>query len=422
MSAAASADPAALRDLPAPALPWLVRRFNAGGSAASAREQLDADELIAVARRRLGTQSAPFGPRVHEGLSRLCRSVKDEAVLSRFGALYAKNMLVTSLVVRARVDAWIDAHPDLDDTPLVPPLIVVGLQRSGTTHLHRLLCAAEDARPVPLWELMMPAPPARGLDLRRLQVRLAFGAFRRTSSPVIDAMHYMRPDLPDECQFLLRLDFRAPVLWTALSALSYCDWLLEEDLNETYQLYRRVLLLLQRGSPGKRLTLKNPGHALHLRELLGAVPEALVVQTHRDPLHTLASQCKLTLTAQSGLTEGVDVARVIDRVVEMQRVMAERSVQARAGSCPILDVDYRSLVADPQATVRRIRAHFDLSPPDEARLGAYAGGNRQYSRGSYRYAPDQFGLDADRIAALFQPYVARFLSDAAPTGGVHARS
>lgn len=392
------------------ASPWLVRRFNAAGSAAGARAALVPDRLIGVACHREGVEPEAFTPRVREGLGHLCASLREEGVLHRYGALYARNLITTALVVRAQVDAWIARHPDLDDWPLVPPIIIVGLQRSGTTHLHRLLSTAEDARPLALWELMMPAPPARGPDLRRAQVRVAHAAFRKTTSPVLDAMHCMRADLPDECQFLLRLDSRSPVLWTALAALSYCDWLLDEDLTETYQLYRRILLLLQAETPGMRLTLKNPGHALHLRELLAAVPEAHVVQTHRDPRQTLASQCKLTLTAQAALTEGAELGRVIDRVVAMQHAMATRSVAIRQAPCSILDVDHRALVADPVGTAQGIRAHFGLPPIDGARIGSYATRNRQHGRGRYRYSLDEFGLDAAVLGDRFRPYLERFIA------------
>jgi hypothetical protein len=70
-------------------------------------------------------------------------------------------------------------------------------------------------------------------------------------------------------------------------------------MTETYRMYRRLLVHLQGTTPGLRLTLKDPTHALHLQALLKAIPEALVVQTHRDPLECVPSAHKLTMTTQA---------------------------------------------------------------------------------------------------------------------------
>lgn len=65
-------------------------------------------------------------------------------------------------------------NPALSKQKLNNPLVVVGLPRSGTTHLHRLLASAPDSVSMPMWESFRPVPPRKGFDLRRLIMKVEF--------------------------------------------------------------------------------------------------------------------------------------------------------------------------------------------------------------------------------------------------------
>src|SRR5258705_12779799 len=76
-------------------------------------------------------------------------------IVNFFGQLsqWLKNrLLLTDLVTR---------HPEIRDVELLPPVVIAGLPRTGTTHLHNLLGAAssdsrlsptETFRTLPYWE------------------------------------------------------------------------------------------------------------------------------------------------------------------------------------------------------------------------------------------------------------------------------
>src|SRR6201987_3903556 len=42
-------------------------------------------------------------------------------------------------------------HPEIHDIELLPPVVIAGLPRTGTTHLHNLLPAGRTLRPTPFW-------------------------------------------------------------------------------------------------------------------------------------------------------------------------------------------------------------------------------------------------------------------------------
>lgn len=397
-----------MHDLPRPTLPRVVRMFN---KVAASRDQpgLHADELLA---RAAGT-GARFDARVEEGVRVLCASLNAEGTLHAFGKVYARAVIGSALRVRARVDRLFAARPELAQVPLRRPLVIFGFPRSGTTFLHRLLAEGDNARSLAQWELIQPIAPDRGPDVRRVRAWLTFHAFRRAAPPALDAMHFMRPSLPDECQLLFRLDMRAPMLWLGFAALSYADWLFQEDMGPSCALYRRLLQYFQAQNPDARLVLKNPDHALHADALMAALPEALFVQTHRDPLATLPSNCLLTLILQNSMTDGTAPNRVVDTVVRRQLLMAQRSLTVRESTDGqrIFDLPYDELVSDPVGAAQRIHEHFDLpwNPALRARIVSHTRRNRQYRHGRYKYSLEQFGLHREQLAEAFAGYTQRFL-------------
>jgi hypothetical protein len=75
---------------------------------------------------------------------------------------------------------------------------------------------------------------------------------------------------------------------------AYGSWLRRQDMRPVYEFHGRFLQHLQYGRPAHRFALKAPVHMLCLEALFATYPDALVVQTHRDPLEILPSAASLT--------------------------------------------------------------------------------------------------------------------------------
>lgn len=362
---------------------------------------------------RMAAEAGVSDARAVEGATRLCQSIS-ESHPTPFGLRYARQLVSTSLKVRARVDAFFVEHPEVEATPLQAPLIIYGLQRSGTTFLHRVASAAPDAKPLLMWEMMKPVPPARGPDLRKAGTTAAFWAYRWAAGSARDTIHYIRPGLPDECQFLTRLDLRAPMFWTGFAALAYADWLIDDDMEPTCRLYRRLLQIFRAQNPGARLVLKNPGHALYAKSLLEVIPEACPVHIHRDPCKTLPSLCNLTFASQIGLVARVDREAVVKMVTRVQHCMAQRSLALDATPLGerVLHLRYRDFIADPPGTIAGVHAHFDLprGPDLDRALRAEVSANRQAKGYKPGYTLEGMGLSKAKIEEEFRDYSARFLA------------
>jgi hypothetical protein len=369
---------------------------------------LDPDKLVAkaVAKARLEDFGADDGWR--DALERACRSADEDARLSFLGRLGFRQRLIAILENRLLRHAT-----PIPDTILARPLIVSGMPRSGTTYLHRLLASVPGTRPLKFWELQRPFAPLVGSDRRRAEIVRGMNAIRR-SAPDFDAKHFMDVDEPEECMFLLDDTFRSLSFYVMAPLYGYREWLVDQDMTEPYRTYRSHLQHFQAQSPDLRLTLKAPIHTAYLDTLVSVVPEAVHVQTHRDPIAVLASANSLFLTVHSMVSEELDVPRMVATNVATMEMFSRKSIAMRERIAPkvVLDVQYDDLCRDPIGVVRGIHTHFDL-PFDaeaEARVRAYAESHPQGYKGVHRYKAEDLGIDLDELRDRFRPYTERFVA------------
>ena len=130
---------------------------------------------------------------------------------------------------------------------------------------------------------------------------------------------------------------------------TYSAWLAGQDWTPAYARHRRNLQLIGLERPRKRWVLKNPSHLFALDALLEVYPDALVVQTHRDPRTAIASMCSLAAHATAGWSD-VFIGAAIGRdqlelwAAALERFSAERARHDPAQFC---DVHYGDFVARP---------------------------------------------------------------------------
>lgn len=373
--------------------------------------ELRPEPLMEDAARAVGLPP-DFPPHVVEALEVLCASLRESGRLHWFGYMNVRTMLVTGLSALLQVERAFAERPELADVPLNAPIIVLGLPRSGTTHLHRVLSETTHARPVEFYRHIYPLHE-RGPDLRRARAELEFFPWKLASRTYgLDAMHLVRPALPDECNLGMRLAGRSMIYWATAPTYGYLRWLLAQDSRESYQLYRKVLILHQLSAPGKRLTLKCPHHMAWLPALVEAIPEAKLVLTHRDPLEAVPSECKLILSLHALSTDELDWRSTVDGNAHKIHVFSQRAVDFADGpdAGRIFHAPYRRLLKDTLGLVRDIHTFFDLSYSEEdaARVGAYVAQNRQHKHGKNHYTAEQFGLDPAKLAEEYAPYRERF--------------
>ena len=71
-----------------------------------------------------------------------------------------RGTLLRSLIQRLRAEQWWTEHPEILDEPIDAPIVVVGMMRSGTTLLQRVLASDPRLACAYGWEVGEPAPRA----------------------------------------------------------------------------------------------------------------------------------------------------------------------------------------------------------------------------------------------------------------------
>ena len=401
---------------PHPSLPLGFRFLNATGRFLRAAHlpiaRLDEESVLEAAVKETGLTD--FGvPYYREGLSRLLVSAENDAALHFIGRLAYRETVVNSLVNRLLLTEARKRTPEIFQRPLAPPIIVLGLPRSGTTFLHRLLALDPMHRGVPLWELVRPLRDVDSADQpdRRRQIFQGKLKGRQRLLPDLDRKHYTRADAPEECIWLLAASFHSPIFWVLGPVYSYLEWYKSQDRLQSYREYRLFLQVLQAVDPARRLALKAPAHTGALEALLKTVPEALLVQTHRDPVEASNSLNSLFYSLHSGMTERLDVRRMAQANLRHQEHEIALNLAARdTHPGTVFDVYYERLVADPIGTVRGVYDHYGLawSEAFEQRLRSYVQQNPRGKHGPHRYTPEDFGQTNEAIAEGFAAYSERF--------------
>lgn len=372
-----------------------------------------AEQLHERAVERTGLSDFGEGDH-HEPLEILLESYTGEAGLTEAGWAKITETLVQSLASRLRTEAAWRSHPAYVTTPVERPVFVTGLPRSGTTALHRLLCVDPAHQGLEMWLAAAPQPrPAREewpANPDFVAMREAIDR-RNAAVPGLKGMHFMSPDAVEECWWLERQGLRSLAFPSVAHLPAYTDWLAGQDQTGTYARHRRILQLIARASPARRWVLKNPGHLFSLDALLAVYPDALVVQTHRDPRSVVASVSSLTSRTSRGHSE-VFTPHVVGRdSLEMwagatERFLAER---ARHDVARFVDVHYEDFVADPVGTVARVYAALGTpfeGAVREAVVAADDVSRRGERRPDHRYSLAEFGLGEGEVAERFSAYLA----------------
>jgi LPS sulfotransferase NodH len=328
---------------------------------------LDAPALLARAKAQTGLHD--FGdPPVEPALTALVQSLDQEADLHPLGRFMMWHHLADLLETRLRlVDAWTSQADRLGTGHIARPLFITGMPRSGSTFLHELLAADPGNRVPRAWEIMSPVPPAKELDgksdprIWRAAAQLWW--FRRLA-PAADALHPIRARSPQECETIHSYTLLSQEFTATCWVPHYEAHLQTADFVPTYRWQKRFLQHLQGREQDRRWVLKSPDHAHTLNALLTVFPDAVIVQTHRNPTEVLTSTLQLVELLHGVFAHADGREQRAEREIRVLAEAMEQMLHFRDTHPELakrfIDVNYSELVADPITTARRIYHHWDM--------------------------------------------------------------
>src|SRR5690606_11528767 len=203
--------------------------------------------ILDAARQRTGRSD--FGPDDFRERLRVLREAWDgDPEMTRLHRTVLHGYLVRYASNRLLIQDTLRRHPEILKERIERPVIVVGLPRSGTTHMVNLLAADARLHSLPLWESYEPAPlpgePAPGdeTDPRYQRCAAAWAGMQQTT-PLIAAMHPMNPDHIHEELELMGPDFASYNFeWLYLTP-QWRDHYYAHDQTPHYEYMKNVLRL-----------------------------------------------------------------------------------------------------------------------------------------------------------------------------------
>jgi len=377
---------------------------------------LDAESLHAKATADTGLDD--FGPTDYrERLDVYLGALRDIDGMNGPGVVNFYGQLLQLLKNRLLLTDLLKRHPEIHDIELLPPVVIVGLPRTGTTHLHNLLAAAGRFRTLPYWEAVEPFPLAAeaGLqpDPRMTRMDVAVNVMNIVM-PHFPLMHEMTTEHVHEEIQLLANDFSTMYFETLADVPAWRDYYLGHDQRPHYRHLTTQLKALQYLRGGRRWLLKSPQHLEQIPVLDDTLPGVVGIFTHRDPIPVVLSMIAMITYSARMHRSPVPVEQIaaywVDRLEHMLAgVVRDRDV---IGAERSIDVRFDDFMADDLGVATRVFsvAAEELSPSERASMAGYLAGHQRGRLGRVATSCEMFGLDPDDLTRRFAPYVRRFLS------------
>jgi hypothetical protein len=377
---------------------------------------LDPDELMTTARAESGLDDFGSDDFV-ERLGVLCEAMRREGGFNDAGVMQQHVLLIGLLKNRLLIEDLITRHPEILDEKVTAPIIICGLPRTGTTHLHNLMSADPALRSLPYWESLEPVlpasetPPPGAADPRLERTEMAL-SFLNTALPYFKRMHEMTVEHTHEEIQLLAIDFSTMLFETAAPMPTWRDAYLERDQRPSYAYLRRILQVLQWLRGGSRWVLKTPQHLEQFPALVETFPDATFIVTHRDPVSVTASMVTMIAYTARLTRDQVDLEAMgtywSDRLERMLgRCTEQREVLPAARP---MDLHFDEFMADDLAMVGRV---YELAgqPLDQRATTAMSTFMETHPRGLHggvEYDLEQFGISVPERRRALAFYTERF--------------
>jgi hypothetical protein len=334
------------------------------------------------------------------------------------GRVSAASQLTQLLTNRLLLADLLARHPEIHDLEVRQPIVIAGLPRTGTTHLHNLISADPALRSLPYWESVQPVPlPGEAAlagtpdDPRLARTEGALSVLD-VVMPHFKRMHEMTTwHVHEEIQ-LLAIDVSTMLFETMAPMPSWREYYLAHDQRPHYEYLKTVLKACQFLRGGERWILKSPQHLEQFGPLVDTFPDATVLVTHRDPVSVMVSMATMIAYSARTSLDPVDPQAIAAYWADRLETMLNAALRDRdlLPADASMDIRFDQFMADDMGTVRRIYelAGQPLPPSSEAAIADYVAGHQRDRHGKVVYEPEALGLDVGARRTAMRAYTDRF--------------
>tara|TARA_B110000444_G_C18835320_1_gene595618 strand:+ start:1211 stop:2335 length:1125 start_codon:yes stop_codon:yes gene_type:complete len=345
-----------------------------------------------------------------EPLNILVQSMNAAKDASELGRNHFKSSVCSALTTRLQIENYTTEHPDLLNGIIEKPIFIVGLPRTGTTTLHHLLNQDKNNHTLRLWEAASPVPPPEEAtyttDPRVTKLRTAMSVGGEQMKEM-RKLHLSDPEGPDECHLLFTRAIQTMEHPSLFHLPGYSEYIYSTNLNPLYAYHKRQLQLLQYKKPGNWV-LKAPFHQMGLKAILHTYPDAIIVQTHRDPITLMASGASFGHMIRKPWNNnpdpnvsGRDWFTMVDTYIrhfKQDRALLEPPRQGQ-----FLDVQYQQLLSNPLEIVAKIYALAGRKISDNARIDMqnWMDNHPPNKHGKHEYRLKDYGITEQEVLDSF---------------------
>lgn len=376
------------------------------------------DDLLAAAAAEAGLDD--FGDRHFvKGLTALADAIPREAALNEVGEQMVYGGIQRLLINRLRYVDDVKRHPEILDEKIVKPIVILGLPRTGTSKLQRVMSADPGVQRLEFWREINPAPfPGEqpGDPKERIEAGLLVENTLSTMFPGWMARHPMEAREPDEELHIMDMSFECMISWLFSRVPSYYDYFSNCDPRPTYRLLHAMLQYLQwqdGGGRGRPWIMKSPVHIGDLPTLLETFPDATIVHCHREPRKIIPSFASLIEEARRMGSDQVDPVEIGRDMFNYWADQCDRNLAARDAlpTDRVLDFHFEEIRSDVIEVIRKIYRHAGrtLTPEAIDAFQAYDARRPEHHWGTYQYTAEQYGLTLEEIDKRFAAYRRRFI-------------
>lgn len=375
------------------------------------------DTLLTAARQKAGIGDIS-DDEIIEPLTLLLADYRTTAAFSAQGAQAMQGHLIDCIAMRLRILDTVRQHPEILEEEIKGPLIILGLSRTGTTKLQRVLGASGSFQTLPLWKMMNPLPlpsDAPGTD-SRLAVAEQTAAATKQMFPRFYAGHPMVPSEPDEEVLLQESTFASEASSFMAHVPHYLQWLMSHNIESSYRWLKLILQLLQwqdeKVSPKRPWLMKSPVHIARLDEIFAGFPQATMVHCHRDLLTALPSHAALVDAMRGLYSDHVDAKDSGRYTMDIASYGLNAYGEARprwtAAGKKFMDVQFDEIVRDADQVTARVFDKLALPFTDATRnaIAQWEAANPAGKHGEFRYSLEQYGMSVEDIQTRFAEYIA----------------
>ncbi|XP_065842650.1 omega-hydroxy-beta-dihydromenaquinone-9 sulfotransferase Stf3-like [Oscarella lobularis] len=347
-----------------------------------------------------------------------------------FGRLLACENLISRIRALECFETIPRRFHEVLTVPIDRPIFILGLPRTGTTILHRLLvrypevahlnpvrCQLGDLRPQDVAEATSISDLCCCFDTTSSKIKYGSDLLYASGCGIPYNVHPANMTLPEECILLLSQ-------YLFYVSYPYSRWKEFTDVVEgyrdlarqAYKFFRRDLQVVKSivQLSGSRFVLKSAFHSCFIEEILDVFPDASFVRLHRDPVSVVPSASSLHRAVRAPFSTGDDWKKIGEGSKKMVQCISQYLVkEARRQAEHTLDFKFEELTKDPIGVCREIANKFGLEhtkavEDDLAAFLAEDARKRDQAGGKHKHTLAEFGLDAEEIRNDCRDYCKKF--------------